>query len=144
MKWGGEGLQAWEDERGSQTRPNVQRALEDCHCTSKEEQGQKEKHCSLAKWNGENEDWSKGDAEKGKKERDSWNVKDIGLELRTKKMVAKGRKFTESQAKKWEYSEHYCMAYIRPKTRTQIPSKTATKISWADWRKKFGRRCLKV
>ena len=51
---------------------------------------QKGKYC--AERNGESGDWSKGGAGRGKKEKGREKVKKSGLELRTKKMVAKGRK----------------------------------------------------
>ena len=60
-KWG-EGAQEWE---GRERQPNVQRAREDGHCASKEEQGQEGKY--WAKRNGESEGWSKWDAGKRKK-----------------------------------------------------------------------------
>ena len=40
MTWGGEGVQEWE---GRERQPNVQRAQEDGHCASEEEQGQERK-----------------------------------------------------------------------------------------------------
>ena len=85
MKWGGEGSQGWE---GRERRPNFQRALEDGHCASEEEQGQEGKYCAKS------EDWSKGDAGKGKKEKDREKVKEIGLDRpwRKQMIVAKGRK----------------------------------------------------
>ena len=47
MKWGGEGSQEWE---GREKQPNVQRALEDCHCASEEEQGQEGKYWAKRNW----------------------------------------------------------------------------------------------
>ena len=52
MKWGGEDSQELE---GRERQPNVQRALEDGHCSSEEEQGQEGKY-----WAKESKDWSKG------------------------------------------------------------------------------------
>ena len=65
----------------------MQRAREDGHCASEEEQGQEGKHWAMG--NGESEDWSKGEARKGKKEKDREMRKEIGLELRARMM--KGR-----------------------------------------------------
>ena len=87
MKWGGEGAQEWE---GRERQPKVQRAREDGQCASEEEQGQEGKR--WAKRNGDSGDWSKGEARKGKKERDREMREEIGLELRARMMVAKGRK----------------------------------------------------
>ena len=61
MTWGGEVAQEWE---GRERQPNVQRAHEDGHCASEEEQGQEGK--PWAKRNGESGDWSKREARKGK------------------------------------------------------------------------------
>ena len=57
----------------------MQRAREDGHCASEEEQGQERKH--WAKGNGESGDWRKGAARKGKKETDREMRKEIGLFL---------------------------------------------------------------
>ena len=58
----------------------MHRALEDCHRASDVEQGQEGK--SGAKGNGESKDGSKGDARKGKREKDRDKVKEIGLEVK--------------------------------------------------------------
>ena len=34
------------------------------------------------------------------------------------------------QSKKWEYLGYNSMAHVLPKTRSQTPSKIATKVSW--------------
>ena len=65
---------------------------------------------------------------KGTRKKDTEQVEDIGLERRTEQM-AKGRK---AEQKNWNYSGYDCMAYVRPKTRSQTLSKIATKISWVD------------
>ena len=60
-KWAGEmrAHRNWRDRR-----PNVERALEDSHCASEEEQGQEGKY--WAKRNGEIKDCSNGEVVKGK------------------------------------------------------------------------------
>ena len=66
----------------------MQRALEDGHCASEEEQGQEGKY--LCKEERGERGLGQEGCREGEKDREK--VKEIGLELRAKMMVAKGRK----------------------------------------------------